>query len=315
MGKLYTLAVGQGDFAVLVGDTEAIVIDTHLPSKTLKNTIFIKRALGEIAKNKNLVGVILTGFDADHAEPEGVGMVLKRFNASWVLYPKYYKGTQTADAVFKVIGDIESEKGNKFGRISVTMKNMGRPPVGRAVIADLFLGKSVKKEPTTPPLSFVRKKPPAPTSLDSLNGYSKDFSFVAFSPYLKDETTSNNASLVIKITERTTQRSILVTGDTEGVRWDEICKYQSEKLKSDILQAPHHGSKNGITKKAFNFICPNTVIISAGKDNQYGHPDKEALEIFNEKADYYSTHQGSSWVTYFDLMGIKTEKYLPTVGG
>jgi len=336
MGKLYTLAVGQGDFAVLVGDTEAIVIDTNLPPVGEKETIFVKGALSKIAKGKNVVGVIITGLDDDHAVPKGLGMVLKNYNPSWIMYPKYKKETKTAREVFKLISEIEKEKEGVFGRISVTMENIGRPPVGKAAVKqtttpsasveDLLVPKTGRPpvgsfffksidELLIPPTSteklgrppFAKKKIASPTSISSLNEFSKDFSFVAFSPYPKYETSSNNASLVLKITERATKRSILVTGDTEGGRWDEICRYQGQRLQSDILQAPHHGSKNGITQKAFDLISPHTVLISAGEGNQWDFPNDEALKIMSG-AKRYSTHHGYSLATYFDSDRIETYK-------
>ena len=270
MGKLYTLAVGQGNFAILVGDREVIVIDTHLPADDEEDSLFVKGVLGKVSEGKNMIGVILTGFDADHAEPEGLGMVLNNFNPSWIMYPKYWKDTETFGNVQKIIFQIAVKRKKVFKRVPVAMNKLS-----------------------------------APFMYATLGKLSNEFTLIPFSPFLSDETSSNNSSLVLKVIEKSTKRSILITGDTEIDRWNEIAKCQGSRLKADILQAPHHGSKHGITREAFDLIAPELVLISAGEDNQYGHPDREALEIFSGSFCYY-TSTGQSFVTKFTENDIET---------
>ena len=50
----------------------------------------------------------------------------------------------------------------------------------------------------------------------------------------------------------------------------------------DYLKVAHHGSKNGITQKLLERTTPEIAVISAGKDNRYGHPHKEILDILNK---------------------------------
>ncbi|PIP63493.1 hypothetical protein COW97_02205 [Candidatus Roizmanbacteria bacterium CG22_combo_CG10-13_8_21_14_all_34_12] len=53
--------------------------------------------------------------------------------------------------------------------------------------------------------------------------------------------------------------------------------------KVDILKVPHHGSKNGLTKKFLDLADPSTAVISVGKNNSYGHPSKEVLDMLKAK--------------------------------
>ena len=76
----------------------------------------------------------------------------------------------------------------------------------------------------------------------------------------------------------------IVTGDTENARWETITPIFGNALKSDVLSAPHHGSKNASYPKMALLVSPNTVLISAGVDNQYGHPDSQALKIYERVA-------------------------------
>lgn len=49
--------------------------------------------------------------------------------------------------------------------------------------------------------------------------------------------------------------------------------------KITLLKIPHHGSKNGLTKKFLELANPTVAVISVGKKNPYGHPAEEVLEL------------------------------------
>ena len=53
-----------------------------------------------------------------------------------------------------------------------------------------------------------------------------------------------------------------------------------DALAADVLAAPHHGSKNAAHAGMALAVMPNTVLISAGVDNQYDHPDGKALRLY-----------------------------------
>ncbi len=54
---------------------------------------------------------------------------------------------------------------------------------------------------------------------------------------------------------------------------------QDDNVKIDIVKIPHHGSKNGLTKKFLQLANPTLAVISVGKNNSYGHPAKEVLDM------------------------------------
>jgi competence protein ComEC len=103
---------------------------------------------------------------------------------------------------------------------------------------------------------------------------------------------SNNCSIVLKVTGRGPRGfSYLITGDTENERWETISKLFGSALKSHVLAAPHHGSKNGTHPASLLQIAPHTVLISAGVDSQYGHPHPAALKVYSRVAKYvFSTN-------------------------
>lgn len=264
--KIYTLNVGQGQFVVVTGDSEAIIVDTSIPLSPAKPIINVKSALADILKGKNLIGLIITGFDADHFNEIGVKVVLNKYRPDWIMYPRYFKESKVANAGFAAIKEFEKQK--EITKYSIS------------------LGENNKRHYST---------------------FSKDFSFEVFSPHKEDMDSSNNCSLVCKITEKKTGAAYLVTGDTENNRWKNISKIFGASIKSDVLDAPHHGSKNGITSEAIKLIKPDTVLISAGVDNSYGHPDTEAMKIFKSVTEkVYSTNgskEGQSILTEISKNG------------
>jgi competence protein ComEC len=96
---------------------------------------------------------------------------------------------------------------------------------------------------------------------------------------------SNNCSIVLKLTGLGQRGfSYLITGDTEIPRWETINKLFGGALKSHVLAAPHHGSKNATRPASLLNNAPHTVLISAGVDSQYSHPHPQAVRVYRKVA-------------------------------
>ena len=243
-----TIYVGQGELCSVRNDGECIIVDSRMPEDLSES---IQKKLNLFTKNQDVVGLVLTGFDNDHADPTGVDFILEEYEPDWVMYPQYYKDTDNATKVFNVINKHVARR-----------KNSRKPLIKVSVRLD---------------------------KLDSrmLYGLSKKFDLELFSPHIEDMDNSNNCSIVLKI-DATSKAgySYLVTGDTENKRWDTITELFGNNLKSDVLSAPHHGSKNASHPGMAILVDPNTVLISAGVDNQYGHPDPQAVAIYSKVAEH-----------------------------
>lgn len=107
-----------------------------------------------------------------------------------------------------------------------------------------------------------------------------EFDLKVLSPHEDDSDTSNNASIVVKVSFGDV--GLLFPGDCENERWENIVKYFGDDLPSEILLASHHGSTNGCYEPALEAISPRYTVISVGEDNQYGHPDDEAVKLYEE---------------------------------
>ena len=84
----------------------------------------------------------------------------------------------------------------------------------------------------------------------------------------------------------------LFMGDVSVTTEKEILKeYNLPDI--DVLKVGHHGSKTSSDKEFINEINPKYSIISVGKNNRYGHPNKEVLENLQESKIYRTDQDGS----------------------
>lgn len=72
---------------------------------------------------------------------------------------------------------------------------------------------------------------------------------------------------------------------------DILEKYNVSKI--DVLKIGHHGSKTSSDKNFIDEMNPKYSVISVGKNNRYGHPNKEVLENLNNSKIYRTDQDGS----------------------
>ena len=72
---------------------------------------------------------------------------------------------------------------------------------------------------------------------------------------------------------------------------DILDKYNLSNV--DVLKVGHHGSKTSSSKSFINEINPKNSIISVGKNNRYGHPNKEVLNTLENSKIYRTDEDGS----------------------
>ena len=91
---------------------------------------------------------------------------------------------------------------------------------------------------------------------------------------------TNTASIVAKLVYG--NNSFLLTGDSPIAIENYLSMIDGQNLKSDVLKAGHHGSRTSTSESFVSFVSPEYSVISAGKNNQYGHPHKEVLDILEK---------------------------------
>ena len=88
-------------------------------------------------------------------------------------------------------------------------------------------------------------------------------------------TGENEDSLVIDL--KCFDITVLLTGDL-GIEQEEELILTEQLGKTDILKAGHHGSGFSTGYGLLRETSPDIAVISAGVNNQYGHPSKETLQ-------------------------------------
>ena len=61
----------------------------------------------------------------------------------------------------------------------------------------------------------------------------------------------------------------------------------------DVLKVGHHGSKASNDKNFIDEMDPKYSVISVGRNNRYGHPNKEVLDTLNDSKIYRTDQDGS----------------------
>ena len=78
----------------------------------------------------------------------------------------------------------------------------------------------------------------------------------------------------------------------------------------DVLKVGHHGSKTSSSKDFINYINPKYSIISVGKNNLFGHPNKEVLKIL-EQSEIFRTDINGSIEFKITKENLLVKYYLP----
>ncbi len=107
----------------------------------------------------------------------------------------------------------------------------------------------------------------------------------------------NNSSLVLRIGYK--GRYLLFTGDIEEEAMEDLNNIPSF-LKADILKIPHHGSSVSANPDFFENVKPRISIISADRDNPFGHPHKEILDFLSYSRIYRTDRDGTIKISIND---------------
>ena len=106
----------------------------------------------------------------------------------------------------------------------------------------------------------------------------------------KDYGNENDNSSVI-YTELNNHKFLFMGDAGVEVEEDLIENYNLQNI--DVLKIGYHGSKTSSSKEFINEINPNYSIISVGKNNRYGHPNKEVLDSLEDSKIYRTDEDGS----------------------
>ncbi len=108
----------------------------------------------------------------------------------------------------------------------------------------------------------------------------------------------NDNSIVMRLQIGNT--SLLFAADAEA-NAEQSMLLAGLSLRSDILKVGHHGSRYATTEPFLDCVLPSYAIISAGKNNSYGHPHIETVQrLLARGVTAYGTFQSGTIVASTD---------------
>jgi competence protein ComEC len=134
--------------------------------------------------------------------------------------------------------------------------------------------------------------------------------FSILSPKPEKFLVENDNSCVLHI--QSANGSALLPGDIEAEAETWLVDNYKDKLKADLLIAPHHGSQTSSTLAFLNSVNPNTVLIPAGYRNPFGHPHDEVLARYrNLQINWFkSSDDGAVTADINQSMAIKSWRHI-----
>ena len=124
------------------------------------------------------------------------------------------------------------------------------------------------------------------------------------------ESDVDNGSVIVRVEYG--DRSFVITGDvfSEGEAW---LVGSGQRLTGDVLKVAHHGSRTSSSQVFLDAVNPGAAVISAGRDNRFGHPDPDVVERLNGVVDgahlFTTAENGSvSFETDGATLWVSTER-------
>lgn len=88
----------------------------------------------------------------------------------------------------------------------------------------------------------------------------------------------NDRSCVLQV--GTGRHRVLLTGDISAKAETLLIENHGSGLKSDVLFAPHHGSKSSSSAAFIDRVDPDIVLISSGFQNRFRHPNEHVIRRY-----------------------------------
>lgn len=107
-------------------------------------------------------------------------------------------------------------------------------------------------------------------------------------------------------------KAILLAGDIEAAQEAALLRAGAQRLRADVLLAPHHGSGTSSTAAFLQAVGPSLGIFQVGHRNRYRHPKKEVYERYAEHGIRRLRTDERGAVTLRFGPGLQIESYRET---
>ena len=181
------------------------------------------------------------------------------------------QGVGKIDYVFISHGDGD--------HISGIVEMIGRMNIGIAIETIVLPGEEFWDEELTGLAHLAMEKGVRVVSMKAGQMFAEgELTFNCLAP-LEVTGDGNADSMVLALNYK--EFNMLFTGDVEKEGEEILTDCLMEKYPSvswEVLKVAHHGSKNSTSEEFLESILPSYALISAGRNNSYGHPHDETLE-------------------------------------
>ena len=106
-----------------------------------------------------------------------------------------------------------------------------------------------------------------------------NITFNNYNYYGQGRSEENDKSLVIGFSA--CNKDFLIMGDAPTYIEKQIMQNESS-IPCDILRVGHHGSNTSTSEDWIKFTSPEEAVISVGKNNKFGHPNKEVISVLKK---------------------------------
>ena len=186
-----------------------------------------------------------------------------------------YKGVDHLDAVFITHPDSDHENGirawlQEYEDSGISIGKLILPDIAEECRNEEYRELESLAKDNGVPLYYI-------SSGEKLQG--KEVMLTCINPEQGWQSEDTNAySVVLHLAYR--DFTALFTGDLEGEGEQKVLDQIQDSCT--LLKVAHHGSRNSTSEEFLEAVQPEIALISAGKDNSYGHPHAELLERLEE---------------------------------
>ncbi len=131
-------------------------------------------------------------------------------------------------------------------------------------------------------LSSVPDRLPAAQLCQSGQSWNWDgVNFTVLNPADTGSSRANDDSCVLQVQSRF--GALLLPADIEARAERRLIERWGKRLQSDVLVAPHHGSKTSSTPEFIETVTPRYVVFPVGYRNHYHHPNPVVVQRYTDR--------------------------------
>ena len=123
--------------------------------------------------------------------------------------------------------------------------------------------------------------------------------FTNYNNHITSSNDDNDNSLVVGF--HLCNKDFLIMGDATKEN-ERFIINEYDNVPCDVLKVGHHGSNTSTSEEFVQYLSPEDAIISCGKNNRYGHPKAEVLEVLKRNnVNIYRTDLMGT-ISYFNYI-------------